>query len=90
MQYGIDNEVNALNEYSTRLNVIAGLSRLWINKNYLHLIASPDGLIFHKGKLINVTEVKCLNILRLHSVESIVNGDCPKAEVKRQCFDVVN
>ena len=27
-------------------------------------------------------------MLRLHSVSDIVNGECSKAEVKRQCFDV--
>ena len=33
-------------------------------------------------------EVKCLNILRLHSANDIINGDCQSAEVKRQCFAV--
>ena len=33
-------------------------------------------------------EVKCLNILRLHSVNDIINGDCQSAEVKQQCFVV--
>ena len=33
-------------------------------------------------------EVKCLNILRLHSVNDIINGDCQSDEVKRQCFAV--
>ena len=58
------------------------------NKKYVHLAACPDGLVFHDEKLINVIEVKCLNILRLHSVMDIISGECPKAEVKRQCFDV--
>ena len=60
------------------------LSGLWINKKYLHLAASPDGLIFQDQKWNNIIEVKCLNILRLNSVESIVNGDCLKAEIKRK------
>ena len=33
-------------------------------------------------------EVKCLNVLRLHSANDIINGDCQSAEVKRQCFVV--
>ena len=45
---------------------------------------SPDGLIFQDQKWNNIIEVKCLNILRLNSVESIVNGDCLKAEIKRK------
>ena len=31
---------------------------------------------------------KCLNILRLHSVNDIINSDCQSAEVKRQCLVV--
>ena len=33
-------------------------------------------------------EVKCLNILRLHSVNDIINGDCQSAELKQQGFVV--
>ena len=58
MKYGIDNEQNALREYSDRLNVLVGLSGLWINDKYLHLAASPDGLIFDNGKLVSIVEVK--------------------------------
>ena len=65
------------------------MSRLWINKKYLHLPASPDGLVFGDDKnLLSIVEVKCLNILRLHSANDIINGDCQSAEVKQQCFVV--
>ena len=86
--YGIDNEKNALKEYSGRLNVLVGLSGLWINDKYLHLAASPDGLRFDNGKLVSIVEVKCLNILRLNSVESVINGECLKSEVARQYFKI--
>ena len=66
------------------------MSGIWINKDHAHLAASPDGLVFDNDtKLQNVVEVKCLNILRLYSVDDIINGDCPTcptAEIKRQCF----
>ena len=65
------------------MQVLVGLSRLWINKKYLHLATSPDD-----KNLLSIVEVKCLNILRLHSVNDIINGDCQSAEVKRQCFVV--
>ena len=45
------------------MNVLVGFSGLWLNKKYVHLAASPDGLVFHDKKFINVIEVKCLNIL---------------------------
>lgn len=90
MIYGIDNEINALREYSQRMNVLVGISGLWINKKYLHLAASPDGLIFSDGNLANIVEVKCLNILRLYSVMNVVKGECEKGQVNRQCFNVID
>ena len=71
------------------MQVLVGLSGLWINKKYLHLAASLDGFVFGDDKnLLSIVEVKCLNILRLHSVNDIINGDCQSAEVKQQCFVV--
>ena len=71
------------------MQVVVGMSGLWINQKYLHLAASPDILVFGDDKnLLSIVEVKCLNILRLHSVNDIINGDCQSAEVKRQCFAV--
>ena len=88
-KYETENEVNGLREYSEQMQVLVGLSRLWINKKYLHLAASPDGLVFGDDKnLLNIVEVKYLNILRLHSLNDIINGDCQSAEVQRQCFVV--
>ena len=70
--------------------MLVGLSGLWINKKYLHLAASPNGLVFggNDNNLLSIAEFKCLNILTLHSVNDIINGDCQSAEVKRQCFVV--
>ena len=62
---------------------------------YLHLAASPDGLASPNGlvfgddkNLLSIVEVKCLNILRLHSVNDINNGDCQSGELKQQGFVV--
>ena len=88
-KYGTENEVNGLREYSKQMQVLVGLSGLWINKGYFYLAASPDALVFGDDKnLLIIVKVKCLNILRLHSVNDINNGDCQSAEVKRQCFVV--
>ena len=88
-KYGTENEVTGLREYIEHIQVSVGLSGLWINKKYLHLAGSPDGLVFGGDKnLLSIVEVKCLNILKLHSVNDIINGDCQSVEVKRQCFVV--
>ena len=64
-----------MREYSKQMQVL--LSGLWINKKYLHLAVCPDGFVFGDDKnLLSIVEVKCLNILRLYSVNEIINGDC--------------
>ena len=65
-EYGKKNEINALRKYGEIKNVLVGLSGLWINRKYVHLGASPGGLIFKDGQLEGILEVKCLKILRLH------------------------
>ena len=46
-------------------------------KKCFHLAASPDALVFGDDKnLLSIVKVKCLNILRLHSVNDTNNGDC--------------
>ena len=83
-KYGTENEVNGLREYSGQMQVVVGMSGLWINQKYLHLAASPDRLVFGDDKnLLSIVEVKCLNVLRLHSVNDIINGDCQSDEVKQ-------
>uniref|UniRef100_A0A7M5X4X3 YqaJ viral recombinase domain-containing protein n=1 Tax=Clytia hemisphaerica TaxID=252671 RepID=A0A7M5X4X3_9CNID len=86
MQYGVEYEKIALKEYGEKRNASVTLSGLWINKKYAHLAASPDGLLINDGKIQGILEVKCLKILKLHTVSDIVNEECPKAEVARQCF----
>ena len=62
-------------------------SGLWINADYVHLAASPDGLIYDdSNKLCGIVEIKCLNILRIDSMGDIVKKNCLDAEIKRQCF----
>ena len=62
------------------MQVLVELSGLWINKKYLRLAASPDRLVFPDDKyLLGIVEVKCLNILRLHSADDIINDDCQSA-----------
>ena len=77
MQYGIDEEQNALEVFSKMANLEVHGSGLWVNKKYPHLGASPDGLIFDPatGELNAIIEVKCLKILQNQTyVEWINNG----------------
>ena len=91
MRYGIENETTALKQYGDIKRVTVAKSGLWIHKDYLHLAASPDGLVYDQSSnLICIVEVKCLKLLQLHSVENILQKECPSSELKRQCFDVKN
>lgn len=86
-RYGNENEPKALNSFMDMMKITVCTSGLWINKKYTHLAASPDGLIYDtNNNLMNIIEVKCLNILRLYSIDEIINGECPINEVKKQCF----
>ena len=60
MRYGMENEANALKEYAEKKQVFVAKSGLWINKNYVHLAASPDGLIFDESS--NVLQSWKLNV----------------------------
>ena len=89
MKYGIENEGKAIKQYTEIKQVEVTPSGLWINASFVHLAASPDGLIFDESKnFVGIVEVKCLNILRLNSVDDILQNNCPDAPVKRQCFNV--
>ena len=47
-----------MREHSKQMQVLVELSGLWINKTYLHLAASPDGLVFGDDKnLLSIAEV---------------------------------
>ena len=85
MQYGIDEEDNAVKKFSlfSGLNVLK--SGLWVNKKYIHLGASPDGLIFDGEELSAIIEIKCLKILKTQTVEQwkengIPSSACVKVE----------
>ena len=75
MQYGIDEEPNAIAAYSELTGTEVCSSGLWLNKKYPYLGASPDGLIFNsEGKLRGIIEVKCLKALRDKTVEDWINA----------------
>ena len=62
---------------------------LWINADYVHLAASPDGLKYDDcNKVCGIVGIKCLNILRFYRMEDIVTKNFPDAEIKRQCFSI--
>ena len=61
-KYGTEDEFNGLRDYRKQMQVLVGSSTLCINKKYLHLGNSPDGLVFGGDKnLLSIVEViKCL------------------------------
>lgn len=91
MQYGIENEINGLIKYSEIKGVPVVFSGLWIHKNFCHLGASPDGLIYNKQTLQGIVEIKFLKIFKERTVADTIwsyeNGDL-KSIIARQCFVV--
>ena len=63
----------------------------WLSKKYPPLGTSPHGLIWENNNLVGIVEVKCLKILKGHTIQefinSIENGKISD-QVKRQCFHV--
>ena len=90
MKYGIENESKAIAIYSSQTGNKVVSSGLWINAKYLHLGASPDGLILDDSTINvkGIIEVKCLKIFRGRSIEQIIQQKLP--ELSRQCFKVVD
>ena len=92
MKYGIEQEPNAISYYSKCKSVDVKSSGLWIHKKYPHLGASPDGLMWENNDLVGIVEVKCLKILKGHTIQEFIdsfeNGKISD-QVKRQCFHVI-
>ena len=63
-----------------------------MNRNHIHLRASPDGIIIDDGCPIEIIEIKCLKILRTRSVKELVlavkNGELSLPA--HSCFKVEN
>lgn len=49
MKFGIENEHKGLEKYAKVENVTVTESGLWMNKNYVHLAATPDGLMYKEN-----------------------------------------
>ena len=47
---------------------------LWIHKKYTHLRASPDRLIWENNDLVRIVEVKCLKILKGHTIQEFIDS----------------
>ena len=90
MKYGIENECKAIAIYSSQTGNKFVSSGLWINAKYLHLGASPHGLILDDSfiNVKGVIEVKCLKFFAGRSIEQIIQQKLP--ELSRQCFKVVD
>ena len=66
------------------------VASLWINAKYLHLGASPDGLILDDSAINvkGIVEMKCLKTFRGRSIEQIIQQKLQ--DLSRQCFKVVD
>ena len=62
MKYGVENESRAIAIYSSQTGNKVVSSGLWINAKYLHLRASPDGLVLADSttNVKDIIELKCL------------------------------
>ena len=85
MKYGIESGSLAVNLYmSNTVNKVYS-SGLWVNRKYIHLAASPDGLIYNdQNKLHGIIEIKCLKIFRNRTIEQLILDKPP--ELSKQCF----
>ena len=77
MQYGISEEPNAvfwliLILFKFRLTP----SGLWVNKKYVHLGASPDGLIIdpNSNELRVIIKIKCIKALRSKTIDEWIKS----------------
>ena len=85
MRYGIEEEENAIEKFSSFSGFKIEKSGLWVNKKYIHLGSSPDGLIFNENELAGIVEIKCLKSLRTQTAKQWMdNGIEQYACVKRQ------
>ena len=91
MKYGIEQEPNTISYYSKCKSVDVESTGLWIHEKYPHLGANPDGLIWENNDLVGIVEVKCLEILKRHTIQEFIgsfkNGEISD-KVKRQCFHI--
>ena len=85
MKYGIESESLAVNLYMSNTGNKVISSGPWVNKNYIHLAVSPDGLIYNdQNKLHGIIEIKCLKIFRNRTIEQLILYKPPK--LSKQCF----
>ena len=80
MQYGIDEEQNAILAFANLANIVVHNSGFWVNKKFLHLGASPDGLIFDTSTrtLSAIVEIKCLKSLKEQSFVEWMKQGIPR------------
>ena len=85
MKYGIESESLAGNFYMSNTGNKVISSGLWVNRKYIHLAASPDGLIYNdQNKLHGIIEIKCLKIFRNRTIEQLILDKPP--ELSKKCF----
>ena len=79
MKYGIESESLAVNLYMSNTGTKVITSELWVNEKYIHLAASPDGIIYNdQNKLHGIIEIKCLKIFRNRTIEQLILDKPPE------------
>ena len=62
-------------------------SGIWVNEKYIHLAASPNGLIYNdQNKLHGIIEIKCLKIFEKRTTEQLILDKPP--QLSKQCFEL--
>ena len=78
MQYGINEEPNAIAAYSQVTGNEVHQSGLWVRKGYIYLAATPDGLLLDSFRRVRgIVEVKCLKALRTKTVQEWIKSGVP-------------
>ena len=87
MKYVIESESLAVNLYMNNTGNKVICFGLWVNKKYIHLAASLDGVIYNdQNKLRGIIEIKCLKIFRNRTIEQLILGKPPK--LSKQCLEL--
>ena len=79
MKYVIESESLAVNLYMSNTGNKVISSGLRVNKKYIHLAASLDGVIYNdQNKLRGIIEIKCLKIFRNRTIEQLILDKPPE------------
>ena len=94
MKYGLAEEPNARKAYMDDTGSTVVETGMWLNKDFLFLGASPDGLIIENNDAVGLLEIKCLKIMKditvSEMIEKIETHKFSSTLIGRQCFKLID